>query len=189
MAAGGDSGDWSNKMLGIPSAEAELGLWKNYQMNWFPKTEKNAFSVVSDNIDWVEKTFEKLGNELKIEPIGYKKIKSTHEGDNRAILQIKVYNLGLSDQIYDNIPIRIANSLLKVEPNASNKQQKEETAKISDLVLSQTLGSSDNVFYLNGLERRKSSIFNIPVQLKNPDGHDNFYDKYSGPIDTVIEFK
>jgi len=31
-------------------------------MNWFPKTEKNAFSVVSENIDWVEKTFEKLGN-------------------------------------------------------------------------------------------------------------------------------
>lgn len=97
MAAGGDSGDWSNKMLGIPSAEAELGLWSNYNMNWFPKTEKNAYSVVSDNIDWVEKTFEKLGNQLKIEPVGYKKIKSAHEGDNRAILQIKVYNLGLSD--------------------------------------------------------------------------------------------
>ena len=69
----------------------------------------------------------------------------------------------------------------------NNKKKKPQ--KNSDLLLSQTLGSSDNVFYLNGLERRKSSIFNIPVQLKNPDGHDNFYDKYSGPIDTVIEFK
>ena len=57
------------------------------------------------------------------------------------------------------------------------------------MVLSQTLGSAENVFYLNGLERRKSSIFNIPIQLKNPEGHDNFYDKYNGPIDTVIEFK
>lgn len=27
MAAGGDSGDWSNKELGIPSAESELGMW------------------------------------------------------------------------------------------------------------------------------------------------------------------
>jgi Fe-S cluster assembly protein SufB len=34
-------------------------------MNWFPKTEKNAFSIVSENIDWVEKTFEKLGISVK----------------------------------------------------------------------------------------------------------------------------
>ena len=73
---------------------------------------------------------------MKIEPIGYKKIKGAHDGDNRAILQIKVYNLGLSDQIYDNIPIRVANNLLKVEPNSSNQEKKADNARISDLVLS-----------------------------------------------------
>lgn len=97
MSAGGDSGDWSNHELGIPSAEAEIGLWNAYNLNWFPKTEQHAFDLVQKNINWVERTFEKLGNELKIEPIGYKKIKGNKEGDNRAILQIKVYNLGLSD--------------------------------------------------------------------------------------------
>ena len=47
MAAGGDAGDWINYQLGIPAAESELGLWAEYQLNWFPKTEKNAFHVVS----------------------------------------------------------------------------------------------------------------------------------------------
>lgn len=74
MAAGGDAGDWINKELGIPAAEAELGLWSEYQFNWFPKTEETAFRTVSENLDWVENTFKKLGNQLKIEPVGYKKL-------------------------------------------------------------------------------------------------------------------
>ena len=62
LAAGGDSGDWITHELGIPAAEAELGTWSNYGVNWFPKTELNAYKVVSENLNWVENTFKKLGN-------------------------------------------------------------------------------------------------------------------------------
>ena len=54
--AGGDAADWISKELGIPAAEAELGEQTEYRDNWFPKTEKNAFNVVSENLNWVENT-------------------------------------------------------------------------------------------------------------------------------------
>jgi hypothetical protein len=32
IVAGGDAGDWINHELNIPAAEAELGLWQEYNL-------------------------------------------------------------------------------------------------------------------------------------------------------------
>lgn len=105
IVAGGDAGDWINHELHIPAVEAELGLWRAYDEFWFPKSPEIAFKIVSDNLPWLEHTFEKLGNQLKIEAIGYSK----QVNETRGSLLINVTNSGLSDQIHSDIRIRIGN--------------------------------------------------------------------------------
>ena len=108
IVAGGDAGDWINHELHIPAVESELGLWRSYDEFWFPRSPETAFKIVSDNLPWLEHTFQKLGNQLKIEAIGYTKASNA----TTANLKIKVTNSGLSDQIYSDIRILIGNQLL-----------------------------------------------------------------------------
>lgn len=61
IVAAGDAGDWILNELSIPAAEAEIGSWDSYGKNWFPHTTSTALSIVKENIDWLEYTFEKLG--------------------------------------------------------------------------------------------------------------------------------
>ena len=60
-----------------------------------------------ENQNWLENTIEKIGNEIEIQPIGYKKLDG-----NKYELEIKVSNKGLSDQVYKNIPIRFPENML-----------------------------------------------------------------------------
>jgi hypothetical protein len=46
----------------------------------------------------------------------------------------------------------------------------------------------ENYFFINGLKRRSSQIYNIPVDLINPPGHEGFYDNYNQQIETTLEF-
>jgi len=40
---------------------------------------------VNENLNWLEYTYEKLGNQLKIEAIGYKKLPTNTAGENKAV--------------------------------------------------------------------------------------------------------
>jgi hypothetical protein len=60
--AGGDAGDYIVHDLGVPAAEAEIGAWEDYDMDWTPLTVSIAQRIVEDNLGWLEKTYEKVGN-------------------------------------------------------------------------------------------------------------------------------
>lgn len=49
-------------------------------------------NVLEENLNWLENTYQKIGNEISASPMGYKKI-----GDNEAVLYFKISNSGLSD--------------------------------------------------------------------------------------------
>lgn len=71
IQAGGDAGDWITYALGIPAAEAELGSDKEYRDFFVPKSVRGARKIIDENMNWVQHTYEKLGNQISIEPIGY----------------------------------------------------------------------------------------------------------------------
>lgn len=77
IIAGGDAGDYITHQYSIPAAEAELGAWADYNKMWFPHTPERAFQIVNENLPWLEHTYEKLGNQISIEPAGYSKQRSS----------------------------------------------------------------------------------------------------------------
>ena len=71
---GGDSSDWTVKTLGIPAMDIEIGSKADYhKKTWFPRNVKTAFTIMEDNMGYIEYTFDKIGNQITIEPIGYTK--------------------------------------------------------------------------------------------------------------------
>lgn len=119
IVAGGDAGDWITHELKIPAAEAEIGDWSDYNKMWFPHTPHRAFEIISENMDWLEHTYEKIGNHISIEPVGYVKQRQYRDDkrfdqDNHATLYIKVTNHGLSDQVHDDIRLKVNNYNIKV---------------------------------------------------------------------------
>ena len=66
IIAAGDAGDWITAALGIPAAEAEIGAWDQYSTTWFPHSTSVAFQIVNDNINWLEHTYMKLGNQITL---------------------------------------------------------------------------------------------------------------------------
>jgi len=85
-------------------------------------------SIVKENIDWLEYTYEKLGNQLSLNPIGYKKGKnlpSKHKNGRSmfaATLLVNVTNHGLSDQIHDDIGLRVDNINLHIDQRFNGKK-------------------------------------------------------------------
>lgn len=43
---------------------------------WFPQNSKRAFKVIKENMNWLEHTYEKIGNQITIEPVGYTKARN-----------------------------------------------------------------------------------------------------------------
>jgi len=152
--AGGIAGDWIVHELSIPATEAEVGAWSDFYHNWFPKSSKIAKQILDDNLKWLEYTYEKIGNQIKIEPVGYKILKrSPKEIDEprmakhfhihyKAVISIKVTNQGLSDKIMKNIKIRIQNKNLVILPEACGISDLNEVmgliTKIEDRLVEQT---------------------------------------------------
>ena len=94
VVAAGDAADWIMTNLNIPTAEAEIGNYDDFTPNGIysiPKSIEISKSILKDNLGYIEKTFEKLGNEIIIESAGYSHL------NNSIFLHLNVTNLGLSD--------------------------------------------------------------------------------------------
>ena len=111
VVAAGDAADWIMTNLSIPAAEAEIGSYDDFQKNGIysiPNSVEVAKRILDENLGYIEKTYEKLGNEIHIEPLGY-------SNQNGSIsLHINVTNLGLSDQIHDNLKLRFENHNIQI---------------------------------------------------------------------------
>ena len=62
-----------------------------------------------ENQNWLENTFLKIGNQIELEPVGFKNLK-----DNQYELELTVKNKGLSDQLYKNMEVQISSDLFSV---------------------------------------------------------------------------
>jgi hypothetical protein len=160
---------------------------------------------VNENINWLEYTYDKLGNQLSIQALGYKKHKvdpsqNAWKSHNGATLYINVTNHGLSDQVHDDIKILINNKNVRVLSNGkqdrvhsllqtdSDNQSSLDNLETYGKDVLQKSQPKTNYIYLNGLKRRTSSVLEIPVLLVDPRGFAKFYDAYSGSIETNVEY-
>ena len=142
IEAGGGAGDWITHELGIPAAEAEIGTWTDYKKSWVPKSMIKAKQIQDDNLVWLEHTYEKLGNQIEIKPVGYELVKRTEQELNNpyyrmfnkikytAILRLNVTNSGMSDQIYDNIKLRILNRNFMTLTDSCGMLDKKDISKM-----------------------------------------------------------
>ena len=73
IQAGGDAGDWITYNLSIPAGEAELGQQSDYNSYFVPKSVAHSRKIIDQNWLWLEQVFEKAGNQISIQPIGYVK--------------------------------------------------------------------------------------------------------------------
>jgi hypothetical protein len=116
-------------------------------------------------MNWLEHTYEKIGNQVSLEAIGYKKNKTT------AVLFLNVTNHGLSDQIQSDFKIKINNYKFRVinsnEQDYTKMSRSMFTRMKNQLAQATTHlfynNKSKNYYYLNGLKARSSKIFEIPV--------------------------
>ena len=92
IIAGGDAGEWISHNLLIPATEAELGDKSQYTLEWMPNDSQTAFSIITENYKWLEYTFDKMGNHIQIEPLGF-----TRQNASSAVLLLNVTNHGLAD--------------------------------------------------------------------------------------------
>lgn len=106
IVAAGDAADWIMMNQSIAAAEAEIGNYDDFTSNGvysIPKSIDISKQILEDNMGYILKTFEKIGNQLSIDPIGYEIL------NNTLYLQLNVTNHGLSDQIHDNFKLRFEN--------------------------------------------------------------------------------
>jgi len=127
-------------------------------------------NIVQENLGWLEYTYEKLGNQISLIPLGYEKLEvaktsKSFGSKNKAILWLNVTNHGLSDQIHDDIKIRIDNINMRVDPSYSPRKDSnaqimaESDAKVdygTDYLGFQP--KKHNFVYLNNLKKRTSQI-------------------------------
>ena len=102
---GGSSGDWINSHLGVPAAEVEIG--GNEQINmtngWMPPSNEISLELCQQSWKWISHTFRKVGNQIHVKPLGYKKIAANYTAEEaekfseRVELYLEVTNHGSSD--------------------------------------------------------------------------------------------
>ena len=111
---GGDSDDYVLSELGIPSVTAELGRENQYSEEWANKNVEEAYKICSDNADYLDFTFQKIGAQLALQPVNYQVM-----NDKYMRVLLNVTNVGLSD--FSNIP-----GALKGEPGMSSLIQTDD---------------------------------------------------------------
>ena len=74
LEVGGSAGDWIVNELHIPAVEPEIGRFQDIE-DWFPKTDKIAFQLATDQVNMINYAADKIGNQISLEAIGYKIIK------------------------------------------------------------------------------------------------------------------
>ena len=89
---GGDMDDWVLSELNIPSITNELGTQDQYSdEKWLVKSKEDAMKICSDNSQWLDFVYEKLGVQMAIQPLFFER-----KGENVTVT-MQVSNLGLSN--------------------------------------------------------------------------------------------
>ena len=154
-----------------------------------------------------------MGNQIKVEPLGYKLVAmnktdlahvkdwDTSTVEKMVQFSFNVTNLGLSDQIHDDLKLRITNANLHVhkpkhkehklrQMNSKLSLAEQKEAQMSEQEWSKKYLASQrppsNFLKINGLKARSSSTVSVAVFLGDPANVPHFYQNYSGPLETAI---
>ena len=68
---GGDMDDWVLATFNIPSVTGELGNQDDFIEEWQVKSSDMAWNILTDNTNWIEHTYHKIGSQLSMDPIKY----------------------------------------------------------------------------------------------------------------------
>ena len=74
---------------------------------------------MEENLNWLENTYDKIGNQIELKPIGFTSISS--DDACKALLYINVTNKGLSDLLVPmyNVTIDPSIKILSQEPGSA----------------------------------------------------------------------
>jgi hypothetical protein len=155
---GGSAGDWINNHLGVPAAEVEIGQAEQMQLNngWMPKDAETSFDLVQQSWKWISATYRKVGNQIRVKPIGYTKMdvdytpQEANKYDQRIMLHLEVINHGTSDQIHSDYKFTLENEAWKVVDSNSAYDDK------ASIFRNAKERSKVNNFYFNGLKKRST---------------------------------
>lgn len=105
----GEQSDWILGELGIPSICPEIGSNDMFAYNFTLPYRKNLVDVLLQNIQWMEHTYNKIGNQFHVAPLHYQVHsaldKATGQMSHLVTVHLKVSNKGLSDQILKDFNI------------------------------------------------------------------------------------
>lgn len=102
----GEQSDWILGELGIPSICPEIGSSDFFSFMWNIPFRRVMVNILEENLNWLENTYAKIGNQIEVEAIGYDKL-----ADDKALLYFKVMNKGLSDQLVDEFEIKLGSNV------------------------------------------------------------------------------
>lgn len=102
----GEQSDWILGELGIPSICPEIGLSDFFSYMWNIPFRRVVSNVLEENLNWLENTYTKIGNEISVNPVGYKKL-----GNNQVLLYVNMQNNGLSDQMIPTYQVKLGDSV------------------------------------------------------------------------------
>jgi hypothetical protein len=137
----GEQSDWILGALGIPSICPEIGSSDFFSYQWNVPFRKVVVNILEENINWLEHTYQKIGNQIEITPIGHRMI-----SDGKALLYLNVSNKGMSDQVAETVEVRVADNRAHV-----------------------LSGRDKKAFEISGLKKRSYQIEAVPVQTNSLD--------------------
>lgn len=90
---------------------------------------KEKYNTLQQNSNYLQRSFEKMGNEITLKPVGYyrysyQKDPKAKQNDNKIYIVLDVTNHGLSDQLVDDIGLRYQTKYFST-PAALNGAQKK----------------------------------------------------------------
>jgi hypothetical protein len=85
----GEQSDWITGALGIPSICPELGSSDFFSFDFTIPFKRALLPVLKENINWMDHTYKKIGNQYEFTPIG----------QNNGKFYLQVRNKGMTDQL------------------------------------------------------------------------------------------
>jgi len=70
----GEQSDWILGTLGIPSICPEIGSSDFFSYMWNIPFRKVVFNIMEENLNWLENTYVKIGNQIVVKPIAWQKL-------------------------------------------------------------------------------------------------------------------
>ena len=98
---------------------------------------KIVTNILDENINWLENTYAMVGNQVEVEPVGYRQV-----GEDEAHVYFHFNNKGLANQMINDYKLKFGQNVTVMSGDSESQNVK-----------------------INGLKRREQQIIGFPVKL------------------------